>query len=175
MFRTLKTALLLCSLLTLPLVAQTDRARDPRPNFSGTWVMDTRHSDSAQAPDATRITSATVVIAHNDREIRVESVRNGLRQVAVYPTADASHEPPRAVGTSGSVGSVVERDGRSMVTMTPHEVNGMAVTTTERWSLNPDGKTMTVVTTLTIQHGYEGPSGINYSSPITDIYTRQSK
>lgn len=136
MFRT-PTAALLCVLLTSPLAAQTDRATD-RPNLSGTWVMDTRRSESAQAPDDTRITSATI-------------------------------------GTSGSIGSVIDREGPTLVTVTPHEVNGMAVTTTERWSLSADGKTMTVVTTLAIQHGYEGLSGKNYSSPITDVYIRQSK
>lgn len=163
----LASAALLIFAMSLPLTAQ------PRPDFSGTWVMDTRRSDSAQATNSTRISSATLQIAQSDREVRIDAVRNGVAQAARYPLRSA--EPPRAVGTSGSIGSVVEWDGDTLVTITPHSVNGMAVTTTERRTLSPDGREMTVVSTLRVEHGYSGTGSVNFSSPSTDVYIRQAR
>src|SRR5262245_54831293 len=173
MFRILPIGLL-ALLLTSPLLAQ--RAAGPErhhPDFSGTWVMDPARSESARAPDANRITSATVTIAQTPEEVRLDSIRNGVHEFARYPLV--APESPRAVGTTGSVGSVVEWDGDTLITLTPHEVNGMAVTTTERRTLSANRKEMTVVTSLQIQHGYQGQNAQNYSAPVTDVYILTAK
>lgn len=164
------TAAVLCFLLTSPMTAQVDQGR--RVNLSGTWVMDPERSESAQATDETQVRSATVVIRHTPANIHVDTVRNGVREFARYPIAGT--EQPKAVGTSGSIGTIVEWDGQAMVTITPLEVNGMTVTMAERRFLSADGREMTVMRSLTVQHGYQG-NGRNFSPQSTDIYVRQSE
>jgi hypothetical protein len=202
MLRIASTALLVLGLAS-PLAAQ--------PDFSGTWVLNPARSESARAIDATTISSATLTITQNDREVHIDTVRNGLPQEVRYASAadalisdagrhlisDAepravgtsgatSDEPPSAVGTSGrdraseavpSIIGTTRRDvtttweGDTMVTLTAYQVNGQTVTTTERRTLSADGREMTVVTQLQVQHGYS--AGPNASRPLTDVYVRE--
>ena len=143
--------------------------RSDRPDFSGTWAMDTTRSDSAQPDDTSPVLPTTLVINQNNKEVRIETTRAGKRQLASYPIERP--ESPQAVGTSGrGVGSILKWEGGNLVTLTPHEVNGMAVTTVETRSLSPDGNEMTIVTVIEVQHGYQ--NGANYSAPAKDVFRR---
>jgi hypothetical protein len=163
----------ICTILASPLYAQQ------RSDFSGTWTMDLARSESPKADDPSPHTpQATprtpdeptmLFITQNDREMQVETRKGSRAVTARYPMHDAAN--PRPVGTSGGgVGTVLRWEGDTLVTMTPHMINGMAVTTVERRSLSSDGNEMTVVTTVQVQHGYE--TGESSSPPAKDIYRR---
>lgn len=145
-----------------------------RPDFSGTWVLDPARSESSLVADGQRIVpvSITMQIVQGESHVEIDTVRNGVRESRRY--AVQPMEPPRPVGTSGSAGTVMNWERDSLVTITPHQINGMAVTTTERRTLSADGRHMTVVTTLEVQHGYQG-DGRNASPPARDVYVRQAR
>jgi hypothetical protein len=144
-------------------------------DFAGTWTMDASRSQSAlPGTGATPVRQAQMVIAQVGGQLVVETMRDGNRQIARFPLIDP--ELPKAVGTSGSagVGTIGNWGDRELTTSTPLSVNGMAVTTMEKRTLSPDGREMTVETVVTVEHGYEG-KGINYSSPVKDVYVKTAK
>ena len=184
-------AAVLSLLLIVPVAAQR------RADFSGTWVLDEKRSESPLLTNGqfSVPVSVTLEIAQTENEVRIDTVRDGGREVRHYPFA--STDVPQAVGTSGSFGiasesdesvpdagglgtagrngRLVSLDGNTLETITPHKVNGMTVTTTERRTLSANGREMIVVTQLVVHHGYEG-SGTNVSnvsSPARDVYVRQ--
>ena len=143
-----------------------------RPDFSGTWTMDPGRSQSAlPGTGASPVHDAKILISQTQKDLVVETVRDGRSQLARFPLIDP--DQPTPVGTSGGqgIGTISEWKGNELSTSTPLNVNGMAVTTFEKRTLSADGREMTVETTVTVQHGYEG-KGINYSSPIKDVYVR---
>jgi len=148
----------------------TSSAQEKKPDFSGTWVMDVARSESPQ-PDGSPAAPITLVITQNNNEVRIEMLRDGKRQLAKYPLEHSAKESPTPIGTSGvGVGTIMRWEDGSLVTLTPYEVNGMAVTTVERRSLSDNGRAMTIVTTVEVQHGYQ--AGPNYSGPLKQVFTR---
>ena len=185
-------AAVLSLLLTVPVGAQH------RADFSGTWILAANRIESPLltnghfAPD-----SVTLEIAQTENEVRIDTVRDGAREVRHYPFE--STDLPQAVGTSGRFGAVSESDeyvpdaqrgvgtagrngrlvsldGNRLETITPHKINGMAVTTIERRTLSENGREMIVVTQLMVHHGYEGAGAnvSNVSSPVRDVYVRRA-
>ena len=163
-------------------------------DFSGTWILDPGRSEAALPPNGTATAAITVKIAQTENDLRIVSTRSGVSQTARYllPREDPQRavgtagrvpepgewdpfQPDASVGTTGARGTVVEWDGDTLVTITPHEINGMAVTTTERRTLSPDGREMAVVTQLEVQHGYQGLNPQNASRPSRNVYVRQTR
>jgi hypothetical protein len=147
-----------------------------RADFSGTWQMDTSRSQSAQAGHgASPVQAATVVINQTPDNLVVETIRDGNRLVTRFP---AGTNPERPVGTSGragaGVGTIMAWEHSELTTSTPIQINGMAVQTIEKRALSADGREMTVMTSISVEHGYSG-KGINRSAPLTDVYVRATK
>ena len=157
----------LSAVLAWPLMTHAQQ----KPNFSGTWTMDVAQSESTKQDATSAVSPVTLVINQNDRELQIETMRDGNEAIAKYPIENTLD--PRPVGTSGNlgIGSILRwEDDGALVTLTPHEINGMAVTTVERRTLSADGNEMTVVSTIQVQHGYQ--DGVNYSAPARDVYHR---
>jgi hypothetical protein len=66
----------------------------------------------------------------------------------------------------------MSREKGELVTMVPYEINKMTVTLTEKRTLSPDGREMTVETVTAVQHGYEGGNANNTSAPMKDVWVR---
>ena len=140
------------------------------PDFAGTWKMDAARSDSASGATDPTIRDGMQIITRSDDELRVETIRDGNRHVARFPLANPG--PPTPVGTSGDVGvGILDRWSDSeLVTSTLMQINGKTMTVVESRRLSADGREMTVVTTLRIEHGYIDANP--QSKPITDVYIR---
>jgi hypothetical protein len=147
-------------LLVISLLGHGAAIAQERPNFTGTWVMDVKRSETAgQAPEMLRRTPVTVIIAQSPDEVIIETKADGSRELVRYSFA-RQQDPPRPVGTSGSPDSTVQEalaewKGDSLETMAVLNVNGKAVTKTMSRTLDPSGTEMTVQTRLIVQHGYE--------------------
>jgi hypothetical protein len=149
-----------------PVAASAQATKAKFKPFLGTWVLNVAGSESAQS-DGRPASPATIVISRDQKALRIETVREGKTLVATYPF----EQDARLVAKSGGnpVGTIEWEDG-TLMTVTPYEVNEMAVTTIERRSLSSNGKEMTIVRTVAVQHGYE--SGPNASAPLTQVFQR---
>ena len=111
------------------------------------------------------------MIATTDSDLRIESVRDGRRQVVRYEFKQPLH--PEPVGTSGGtgMGTIVQWDDHELTTWTPVVVNGTPVTITEKRTLRPGGREMVVETTIRVEQGNAG-KGSNYSQAVVDVYVK---
>ena len=155
------------SLLVVPTVALAQQARDVS-GFLGSWKMDLSRSDTALAADPDNpLQKAVVDITKTNAHLHIHTVRNQDETFMRY-----SLEPISPTESFETKLGRLEWNGPVLVTYTPVHINGMALVVLEKRSLSTDSKDMIVETMVTVQHGYE--AGNNYSSPIKDIYTRQS-
>ena len=171
MSRMAGTALLIaCTALT---GAGTATARAQKADIAGEWVLDRGISDSAQLLEVPHAGNTTLTIGRSGDELRIITQRGPERALVRYPMITDPIEP-KPVGTSGGgVGTIQQWEGNELVTVTPHMINGMTVTTVERRLLGADGDRLFVETTLIVQHGYEAASST--SKPLRDVYVRRTR
>ena len=170
-----------------------------RPDFSGTWVMDsTRSGTLAQGADVSPNAPVVMVIAQSQTALKVQTEADGEREVLDFTLKGTTDEPARPVGTSGSTSTarpprpmssagtveqmindtgideaVMEWDANRLVTTLDFRLNGMAMRKVQTRSLSKNGKEMTVDTQVTVQHGYEAGGGQGTpASIIRDVYVR---
>jgi hypothetical protein len=112
-----------------------------KPNFSGTWKLNTAKSDFGVLPGPE---SRTDVIEQSDSNMKITvaaaSAQGKLNYTLNYPT-DGSE----AVNKLGprEVSSTATWDGPVFVVNSKLTFNDMEVTIKARWTLSDDGKTMT--------------------------------
>ena len=165
------------SLLMISLLGYgTATGQDTHPDFTGTWVMDVKRSETAgQAPEVARRTLVTLIIAQSPDELIIETEADGRRESVTY-SFTRQQDPPEAVGTSGSNDSTVQEalaewKGDRLETMAVLNVNGKVVTKAASRTLDPTGGEMTVETRLIVQHGYER-NGANVGT-AKDVFIKQ--
>ena len=164
------------SLLVISLVGYGTATGQEHPDFTGTWVMDVKRSETAgQAPEVARRTLVTLLITQSPDELTIETEADGRRESVTY-SFTRQHDSPKAVGTSGSNDSTVqaalaEWKGDRLETMALLNVNGKAVTKAASRTLDPSGNEMTVETRLIVQHGYER-NGANVGT-AKDVFIKQ--
>jgi hypothetical protein len=139
----LLSAVCVASLASFGLEAQT------RPDFSGTWNMDSARSEAAA--QGTPIGPVTVTIRQTVNEITIETAREGSTQIVKYLPAAA-----KVSGAAELIGAF-RWNGAQLITSLITDINKQAITVDEVRSLNPAGTEMTVDVTLNVQHGY--PTG----------------
>ena len=154
-------------LLALPGSAQT------RPDFSGTWVMDSTRSEAAH--QAEPIAPATVIISQTPTLLTIETRRGAVSQAVVYKLDGSQHVS--AVGGGTATGRL-QWDGGRLVTETIYEINGVPVTTHETRSLNAAGTEMEVAISVRVEHGYQwrgsnSVAGVPNYAKGKDVYLRQ--
>lgn len=138
--RTWLSAVVLASLVSLPsLWAQG------RPDFSGTWKMDSSRSESAA--QAEPIGPVTLVIAQTPNDVKIETTRAQGSSAVTY-----KFDGSKVTVSNGTL--TTHWDGAKLVTEGVFDVNGAAVTMTEIRTLAAGGSEMLVEKTVVVQHGY---------------------
>jgi hypothetical protein len=148
MKRVLLTAMMAALVIPFPARAQG------KPDFSGTWTLDTAKSDP---PPQGRGGggAATLTIKQTGTELSVTSEGRQGPQTMTYKL-DGSPSSNEVMGRGGAqtVKSTAKFDGSSLVIETTRDFNGTAVTTKEVRTLGAGGKEMIVESTTT-----GGPNG----------------
>ena len=121
-----------------------------KPDFTGTWQMDVARSESVA--QGVPVSPTVIIIAQTPSAVRIETRTEGNSAVQTFRLENVDN--PRPVGTSGSQDAELSWDGDTLVTTTQEIEKGMTMTRTKRRTLDPTGKIMIVVTTLTIHHAY---------------------
>jgi hypothetical protein len=166
-------------------------------NFSGTWVKDPQQSESlAQAADVSAQAPRQLIIEQSPNAVRLTRQRlDGQTDTVTYPfNPPASASPPAATAAPGGSSGTTTADGTNvslpattretdaraewkdggLTLLTSLLVNGKTVTTTERLTISPDGRQLTIETQLMMHHGYEsiGSSPDTAPKPVRDLYTK---
>lgn len=112
-----------------------------KPDFSGTWKMDVAKSDFGALP---AVQGGTLKIEHKDPSLKLTTTTmgaSGERTFELSFTTDGA-ECTNFVGNI-EVKTVAKWDGETLVL--EHKAAGGEVVVKDRWSLSPDGKTLTLV------------------------------
>lgn len=112
-----------------------------KPNFSGTWKLNTAKSDFGMLPPTE---SQTSLIIHADPAMKVDiaaETGQGKQQYTVNYTTDGK-ESVNKVGPR-EIKSVATWDGSAMALSSKLNFNDQEVTVKAIWTLSEDGKTLT--------------------------------
>ncbi len=142
--------LALATALVIPFTARAQ----PKPDFSGTWTLDSARSDAPPLGRGGRGGgggTATQVIKQTATELNVEITVGGGGRKAVFKL-DGS-ETTNEGGRGGIVTSKARWDGPKLVIESHREVQGFSITTKEVRSLEAGGKEMVVETTADTPQG----------------------
>jgi hypothetical protein len=149
----MKRVLLLAATMAviLPFVAHAQG----KPDFSGTWTLDTAKSDPAPAGrGGGGGGAATLTIKQTGTELSIMSEGRQGPQTMTFKL-DGSESTNQVMGRGGAaaVKSVAKWDGSSLVIETTREFNGMSITSKEVRKLDNGGKEMQVETTAQTPNG----------------------
>ena len=166
---------LLFCLAAIPLMAVATAAAAV-PDFSGTWTMDATRSESAHQDVpigavtlTVRQTAADVTIETN----RKESKGSGAFHETVIYKLDGSETSTTGEG-GAKIATKARWEGDTLVTETTRNVQDSTVTTLWVQSLDATGREMTVVKTLTVQHGYMGQTA-KTSGHAKDVFVKKER
>lgn len=143
-----RRAILAC-LLTVSFAAAC--AAQSKPNFSGTWKLNTSKSDFGMIPGPD---SRTDVIDHAEPNVKITTSQagpQGKMEASLTYTTDGK-EASNKMGPR-DVKSIVGWEGNSLVVTSKLNFNEQEVTIKASWSLSEDGKTMTQNVHLAAQMG----------------------
>jgi len=142
------TGLVLAGLLLLAASAPAQS----KPNFSGDWKLNIAKSTFGQMPAPSSLTEK---ITHADPSLKVQTAQSGdfgdFNSDFSFTTD--GKECQNAMGDLFKMTSTVKWDGDILMFDSKMDFQGNAMTGTEKWSLSPDGKT------LTVQRHFNGPMG----------------
>jgi len=162
MFATSVTALVL---FFAPFAASPRPAMDNFFNFSGTWQMDTKRSQSAHFGEP--FVASTLIIKQTPTTVTIETRRGRESETLTYKLDGSASM--QAAQANGPVRWSAGWDGAKLITETTRNINGSAVIITEIRSLDGKGKEMTVDRTLAVQHGYGSGQS---SSTAKDVFIK---
>jgi hypothetical protein len=145
MFRKATFAVLAVFLFAASVVAQS------KPNFSGTWKLNTSKSDFGPLPAPT---SRVDVIEHNDPSLK-DAVTADTPQGKQNFTSTYTTDGKEAVNKRGptEAKSTLTWDGPKLVMNTKLNANDQEITIKAVWSLSADGQTLTQNVHLSAQMG----------------------
>jgi hypothetical protein len=126
-----------------------------KPDFSGTWALDTAKSDPApQGRGGGGGGAASLTIKQTPMELAVTSEGRQGPQTLTYKL-DGSESTNQMMGRGGAtaVKSTAKWDGASLVIETTRDIQGMSITTKEVRKLENGGKEMHVETTSQTPNG----------------------
>ena len=141
---------------------QCSTGAQAKPDFSGTWIMDSTRSESANQEE--RIGPVTVVISQTPSELRIETTKTSGSSVITYRLDGSEIKIPG--GTAKAYW-----DGSTLVTEVEGYVQGQAVSTKVTLTLIGNGNEMLVNNVVIVQHGYSASTS-NYGTG-KDIYVRR--
>lgn len=126
-----------------------------KPDFSGTWTLDTAKSDPApQGRGGGGGGAATLTIKQTATELSIQSEGRQGPQTMTYKL-DGSDSKNEQMGRGGAttIVSKAKWDGSSLVIDTTREIQGMSITTHEVRKLDNGGKEMHVESTTQTPNG----------------------
>lgn len=136
------------------LLAATTLFGQSRPDFSGTWKLNKDKSDLGMFADRMPDDFA-VRIDHKDPEIKISQpgMRGGTQESKV--TTDGKPSETTSQTPMGEVKSkaVAKWDGAALVLDVEREMGGNTMSQTDRWTLSPDGKVLTIARKMTSPMG----------------------
>lgn len=133
--------LALCSLLLLLAASLSFAADEKKPDFSGTWVLDTGKSDFGMLPP---VESQTTVIEHKEPKIKVSSTvkgQQGEQKVERNYTTDGEENTNKQGPIE--VKSKSHWDGAKLITESKFKIQDNDIEMKDTWALSEDGKTYT--------------------------------
>ena len=142
--------------LTMALVLPFTARAQSKPDFSGTWTLNTEKSDpppqrggGGGRGGGRGMGAANLTIKQTASALTIESEGRGGPVTLTYKL-DGSESTNEMPGRGGTVTakSKAHWDGSKLVIETTRDMGGNTVTTTETRSLSADGKEMTVETTF---------------------------
>jgi hypothetical protein len=151
MKRVLLTALVAAMVIPFPARAQG------KPDFTGTWTLDTAKSDpppQGRGGGGGGGGGGTLTIKQTGTELAVTSEGRQGPQTMTYKL-DGSPSSNEVMGRGGAqtVKSTAKWEGSNLTIETTRDFQGMSITTKEVRSLSADGKTMTIESTTQTPQG----------------------
>jgi hypothetical protein len=124
--------------LAAPVAAQTHT------DFSGKWALDPKSVAGSMGP-----ASMTMTVKQDAKLIAVETAASGQMgdmKSSLTFNVDGSESKNTVTGPMGALElvSTGKWDGPTFVISTKADLQGTAMTQTERWTLSDDGKTLTL-------------------------------
>jgi hypothetical protein len=145
---------LLTAMVAAVIIPFAARAQS-KPDFSGTWTLDTAKSDPApQGRGGGGMGAGSVTIKQTGTELAVTSEGRQGPQTMTYKL-DGSESSNEVMGRGGAqtVKSKAKWDGATLVIDTTRDFQGMSITTHEVRRLDNGGKEMIVETTAQTPQG----------------------
>ena len=138
-----KTVAITCLILFCSALAAAQNK--PKPNLSGSWIVDSTKSEKTN--NFLEDSENSITIEHNDPEIKF-TVKLGSLSIPVVHYTDGRGETFKSQRSGGSIQSKTKWDGDKLVI---HYVGGGIVGFTgarnvnviEEWKLSKDGQTLT--------------------------------
>lgn len=121
-------------------------AQAPKPNFTGMWKMNPSKSDygSMEAPQM-----VTRKIDHQEPNLTMVAVQKSSRGEMTTEFKYATDGKEYVNKTRlGDAKTTLRWEGETLVVSTQRSVMGRDISIVDRWTLSPDGKTLTVTGTL---------------------------
>lgn len=119
------------------------------PNLSGTWILQVTESDFGPLPAPERRTD---IITHDEPRLVVQRMTMAQGQEASLELTYTVDGEPHENDAGGAVAvSRLSWDGRVLVMITTVSSPQGEVVLTDRYSLGPDGQTLTQARTLQVQ------------------------
>jgi hypothetical protein len=121
-----------------------------KPDFSGTWTLDTTKSDAPMGRGGRGGAAGPIAITQDANTL---TQKRG-EQTLTYKLdgSESSNEVTGRGGTS-TVRSKAKFDGAKLVIESTREIQGFSLTTKEERTLSADGKEMTIQTTASTPQG----------------------
>ena len=122
-----------------------------KPNFSGSWKLNSGKSDFGMIPAPDKMDRT---IMHTDPTLKMTTVQSGpqgeMTSDMVLMT-DGSDSVNKLRGTD--VKSVAKWDGDKLTVKSKREAQGMEINLTETWTMSADGKVLTVINAVSTPQG----------------------
>jgi hypothetical protein len=124
-----------------------------KPNFSGTWKLNTSKSDwgmaAAMAPE-----KMEQVITHDDPTLKVKTTQTGAQGTNTTESAYTTDGKDSINMLGGQEAKTVATwDGSKLVMKSKRQMQGMDISITGNWTLSADGKTLTIVNSISAPQG----------------------
>jgi hypothetical protein len=113
-----------------------------KPNFSGTWKLNTGKSDfgAMPAPD-----TRTDKITHEDPDLKDSFTQSGpMGEVAAEMKYSTDGKETTNSVRGNEIKSTAKWEGDELAIAGKTSLNGADVTLSDRWALSADGKTLTI-------------------------------
>ena len=150
----------LIATMTAAVLAMGVASAQAKPNFSGDWKLNIEKSNFGQMPAPT---SSTEKITHNDPELKVVTAQTGGfgDYTSEFSFTTDGKDCPNQLNDF-KITSKVTWDGDTLLFDSKMDFQGNAMTGSEKWTLSPDGKT------LTIARHISGPMGEGDTTSILE-------